>query len=391
MRGAEGKGRTLSPPLRATLSSSFSRGEQALLFINRRGYASLPLCLSCGTALKCPNCSLSLTLHGPKSSIGIKNVNRDGNWDGNRDGNRDGSNNNHDVFAPYDREGTLSVVAGIPPGSTLICHGCGHRGNPSQKCPSCGHGVVRYMGTGTEKLLELLEKEYGKKGVKLDADSTRKKGGFKGILESFGRGEADFMVGTQMAAKGHDFPNLTAVGVVDADLGLNLPDFRAAERTHQLLSQVSGRAGRADKPGVVIIQSLNPDHYAIVAAARHDFLAFYDKEIAIREELSLPPFGRLALLRFISSDEKEADTLSETAATILKPLLLGLPEGEAEALGPAPSPVSKLKDRHRRQIMLRTISVKTRHRILKSFIPAFRKKLPKGFTFTVDIDPYHLI
>jgi primosomal protein N' (replication factor Y) len=342
-RAAMGKRKLLSQELAASLKYSFSKNEQALLFINRRGYSSLPLCPSCGTVLKCPNCSVNLTLHGPSGAYG-----------------------------PYNNE-DYEVLAGIPKGSVLICHGCGFRGAPVSKCPSCGEGVLRYQGTGTEKLLMQLERDYGMRGVKLDADSVRKKGGFKNILESFGNGDADFMVGTQMAAKGHDFPNLTTVGVVDADLGLNLPDFRAAERTHQLLSQVSGRAGRADKPGVVVIQTLNPDHYAIVAAAKHDFMTFYQKEIEIRKDLSLPPVGRLALLRFSGKQEEEVERLAEEAATMLSPLLLRLPKGEAEIMGPAPSPVEKLKERHRWQIMLRTDSVRARHAILKSFAAEFRK------------------
>jgi primosomal protein N' (replication factor Y) len=262
---------------------------------------------------------------------------------------------------------------------------------PILNCPCCGSGIVRYMGIGTEKLYDHVTKEFNVKGLRLDADSTRKKGGFKGILESFGKGEVSFMVGTQMAAKGHDFRNLTVVGVVDADVGLNLPDFRAAERSYQLLSQVSGRAGRAEKKGKVIIQTLNPIHYALEAAKNHDFLTFYEKEAVLREELCLPPFGRLALLRFQGPEEEETEKQAIRAANIISPILKEYEVGEVELLGPAPSPISRLKERYRFQIMLKTKSVHSRYKILTHFISSFRKDLPKDYIFTVDVDPYHLL
>jgi primosomal protein N' (replication factor Y) len=251
--------------------------------------------------------------------------------------------------------------------------------------------MVRYMGLGTEKLAELVEKELKVKGIRLDRESTKKKGGIKEILESFARSEADFMVGTQMAAKGHDFANLTVVGVVDADIGLNFPDFRAAERTHQLLSQVSGRAGRAEKPGKVVIQTLNPNHYALRAAANHDYMEFFQEEIALRQEMGLPPFGRLALLRFSSLDEKEAESIAQKAASLLEPAIKPYLQKEVFLLGPAPAPVSRLKERYRFQLFLRCSTVRIRHKILTSFLPPFRKKLPKTVILTVDIDPYQLM
>jgi primosomal protein N' (replication factor Y) len=351
--------RILSPELRNEILAAFHRGEQALLFINRRGWASLPLCLSCGATLKCPSCSLNLTLHGPQGPV------------------CEGADAEH--------------VRGIPAGSVLICHGCGWRGRPPAACPDCGAGMVRYLGAGTERLLESAERDFKTRGMRLDADSARRKGGLKAALEGFGRGEASFLVGTQMAAKGHDFPNLTVVGVVDADVGLSLPDFRAAERTFQLLSQVAGRAGRAGKPGRVLIQTLNPDHYSIVSARSHDYPSFYASEAALRRELGLPPFGRLALLRFTGPDEARAEDASERAAGDLRALISERPGAGLSLLGPATSPVGRLKERFRFQMMLRADTSAARGEILAAFAPLCRKTLPKSVALAVDVDPYHLM
>jgi primosomal protein N' (replication factor Y) len=352
-------GRILSPELRNELLAAFGRGEQALLFVNRRGWASLPICLSCGEALKCPGCSLNLTLHGPQG--------------------------------PPLEGAEAGSVRDIPEGSLLVCHGCGWRGRPPAVCPGCGEGLVRYMGAGTERILESAEKDFRVRGLRLDADSARAKGGLKAILEGFGRGEAAFMVGTQMAAKGHDFPNLTVVGVVDADIGLNLPDFRAAERTYQLLSQVSGRAGRAGKPGRVVIQTLNPGHYSVTAACSHDYLSFYRAEAGMRRELGLPPFGRLALLRFTGADEARTEAAAAGAAETLRGLVEARPDGDFLLLGPAPSPVDRLKARYRFQMMLRAGTSAARGEVLAAFAPLCRKRLPKTVAFSVDVDPYHLL
>jgi primosomal protein N' (replication factor Y) len=359
-RGSPKGGRILSPELRNELISAFGRGEQALLFVNRRGWASFPLCMTCGETLKCPNCSLNLTLHGPQG--------------------------------PEVEGAEEGRIRGIPEGSVLICHGCGWRGRPPAKCPSCGAGMVRYLGAGTERIHASAEKDFKVSGLRLDVDATRRKGGLKAVLEGFGRGEAAFMVGTQMAAKGHDFPNLTVVGVVDADIGLNLPDFRAAERTYQLLSQVSGRAGRAGKPGRVVIQTMNPDHYSVSAASSHDYGAFYRAELAMRRDLGLPPFGRLALLRLSGPDEVRTERAASRAGAMLRETVADRADREDFLiLGPAPSPVVKLKERYRFQIMFRAVTSRVRGEVLSEFIQKFRKSLPKHVAFAVDVDPYHLM
>jgi primosomal protein N' (replication factor Y) len=358
-RSAPRGAKVLSPELRDSLAAAFARGEQALLFLNRRGHSSTPVCVKCGEALKCPYCSLTLTLHGPRS-------------------------------APHP-DAECGELGGIPEGSALVCHGCGWRSQPKDACPACGAGIVRYLGIGTEKLTTLVEKEFGAKGLRMDADSTRSKGGSKEILEAFGRGDADFMAGTQMAAKGHDFANLTVVGVVDADIGLHMPDFRAAERTFQLLSQAAGRAGRAKKPGKVIIQTFNPGHYAVQAAAAHDYLGFFKSELETREALCLPPLSRLALLRFSADSEELLSQTADRAAAALQALVKGGPDGEYELLGPAQSPIYKLKERFRAQIMLRAKTHGGRRKVLEAFVGPFRKTLKKGAAMTVDVDPYHMM
>lgn len=348
---------TLSPVLKKRLGDTLGRGEQALLFINRRGLANLPMCLKCGEVLKCPHCSRTLTLHGPEGP-------------GER-GADHGEVNERQV---------------------LVCHSCGYRATPTKACPACMSPLFRYFGVGTEKLAELAEKTFPQAiAGRLDTDSVKRRGGLKEILGGFARGDFNLLVGTQMAAKGHDFPNLTLVGVVDADLGLNLPDFRAAERTFQLLSQVSGRAGRADRPGLVLIQTLTPRHPVLKAVAEHDYEAFFASEIQVRSELGYPPFSRLALIRFSGPDEAETARLAEEAAEQARPLLSGLAEGDLELMGPVPSPLARIKDRFRFQFMLRAQNVTVRHNFLSAWLPPVREKLPPGLRLAVDIDPYHLL
>ena len=250
---------------------------------------------------------------------------------------------------------------------------------------------MRYLGVGTESLKKLVERDFGKKGLRLDTDSARARGGLKTILESFSKGEADFLVGTQMAAKGHDFSRLTLVGVIEADLGLSVPDFRAAERTFQLLSQVSGRAGRRERPGRVLIQTRNPDHYAMVAAKSHDYDLFFRNEIAIREELGLPPFSLLALVRIFGPEEAQVAETAERAAEAARALIGDAPSEEIELFGPAPAPLTRLREKYRYQMMLRSRTASERRRILAAWTPAVRKGLPPEVMMTVDVDPYNLL
>ncbi len=344
----------LSLDLKQNLGETLARGEQALLFVNRRGMANLPMCLKCGEVLKCPHCSRTLTLHGsgPESA---------------------------------------EALAEVTEAQVLICHSCGYRADPPKACPACLSPLFRYFGVGTEKLLKLARDYFPQvRASRLDTDSVRRRGGLKKILQGFAQGDYNLLVGTQMAAKGHDFPNLTLVGVVDADLGLNLPDFRAAERTFQLLSQVSGRAGRADTPGSVLIQTLTPRHPVLQAVTTHDYETFFHYEIQARAELGYPPFGRLALLRLSGPDEAELNALAENLAATGRPLAREV-GGGLELLGPVPSPIAKLKDRYRIQFLIRSPNVALRHQLLTRWLPGARATLPAGVRLSVDVDPYHLL
>jgi primosomal protein N' (replication factor Y) len=355
--------------LKVSLRETFDRGEQALMFINRRGLAHIPMCMSCGEVMKCPHCSLSLTLHTNFDKL--SRLSRDEGEDSN--------------------EAETPVAAKLESDNLLVCHGCGYRATPPKKCPKCNSPMFRYLGVGTESLIRDMEKRFGKKGLRLDTDSTRLKGGLKSILESFSNGEADFLVGTQMASKGHDFSNLTLVGVVEADMGLNMPDFRAAERTFQLLSQVSGRAGRRERPGKVFIQTRIPSHYAMTSARDHDYGTFFENEIAIRQELGYPPFARLALIRFIGSEDRLVENIAMKAAERGRELLGSKPASEIEVLGPAPCPKIKLREKYRHQIMVRAARSEDRHRLLRAWLPEVRKSLSHGVIIIVDVDPYNMM
>ncbi|UQZ88759.1 primosomal protein N' [Deltaproteobacteria bacterium Smac51] len=351
--------KVLSPPLRKDLSDTLDRGEQALLFINRRGMANLPMCLACGEALKCPHCSRTLTLHGPAGRTEAES------------------------------EGNLTHAA-IDNRQVLVCHSCGYRAEPPKACPACLSPLFRYFGVGTEKLLKMAEDDFPQvRGSRLDTDSVRRRGGLKGILQKFASGEFNLLVGTQMAAKGHDFPNLTLVGVVDADLGLNLPDFRAAERTFQLLSQVAGRAGRSDTPGRVLVQTMVPGHPVLQAVAHHDYEEFYQQEIEVRAELGFPPFSRLALIRISGPDETHTAELAAKGADLARLLMKDM--DDLDLFGPAPSPIARIKDLYRYQFQVRAGTVATRRKFLEAWLPRLRAIIPPNVRMIVDIDPYQLL
>lgn len=281
------------------LGETLERGEQALLFMNRRGFASFLLCRECGHAPRCRACEVSLTLHLP---------------------------------------------------STLRCHYCDFVQDAPERCPQCGGPYLRPFGGGTQRIEQEVHKAFPfARPVRMDVDTTARKGAHARIVEAFSRGEHDVLIGTQMVAKGLHFPGVTLVGVVSADVGLHFPDFRAAERTFQLLSQVAGRAGRGRQAGEVVIQTYAPDHYAIRAAAAHDYEGFYRAELAYRRRAGYPPFA--ALVRCLWSGEDEPAVIQEAQAAALR-LGQGLPAG-VEAVGPSPAPISRLQGRFRWHLVLK--------------------------------------
>jgi primosomal protein N' (replication factor Y) len=337
LRGAD---RYFSPDLEAAVEETLARGEKAMLFLNRRGYAPAVTCLDCGQTATCRNCQVSLTFH-------------------------------------RQREG-------------LLCHYCNAASKAPEACAACGSHKLAQVGIGTERLAAWASKRWKEARVaRLDSDISRKKGAYGEILARMQAGELDILVGTQMIAKGHDFPEVTLVGVLLADQSLSFPDFRAAERTFQILTQVAGRAGRGDRPGRVIVQTLSPDHFCIRMAARHDFDGFMGEELAGREALGYPPFGRMLLLRLWGSREERVREASEEAAAALtgavSPLGIAL-------LGPAPSPIPRVKRKHRYQILLKMPAGFPVGEVFPELLRPLRELVrKKGVRMEADVDPYHMM
>ncbi len=328
-----------SPQLKEAITQRLERAEQTMLFLNRRGYSSSLQCPKCGYVAQCPNCSVSLTFHR-----------------------RD---------------------------DKLACHVCGHTAKVPSVCPEakCRNPAIRYAGMGTERVEETLTKLFPKARIqRMDSDLMKRKDDYRRALGDFKIGKIDILVGTQMIAKGLHFENVTLVGVIYADLSLHMPDFRAGERTFQLLTQVAGRAGRGDIEGEVFVQAFTPFHPAIQFARRHDFAGFYDQELEFRAQLKYPPFTRVALLTLKSRSEEKlqftADFLKvevEKAAVGLKDLIIA---------GPAPAPLLRAESFYRYQIMLRTPQMPQLSRRLAALLTTL--KLPDDVTLAVDVDPVNL-
>ncbi len=339
----------LSPQLTNALGKVYKSGEQAILFLNRRGFARFMQCHSCGHIFQCRNCSVSLCYHARERH--------------------------------------------------LLCHHCNWVMQPPFVCPQCGNQVHRYAGTGTERVEEELRRLLPPlRCIRMDADTTRRKHAHWDMLEDFKSGRAQVLLGTQMIAKGLDIPNVTLVGVISADTSLGLPDFRAGERTFQLLTQVSGRAGRGNLPGKVIVQTYNPEHYAVEAAVRGDARTFYGQETGFRREAFYPPFCRLVNLVLSSSVEEHVRAASSGLGDILRQGLM--PEREV-VLGPAPAPLSRIKGRYRYHVMVKTTSLEGIAGKLEESLAAyesFRSSYcrDKGIdrediSLAVDVDPVTLL
>ncbi len=314
------------------LQDRLGKGEQSILMLNRRGFSSFMMCRDCGAVLKCPNCDISLTLHMDTR--------------------------------------------------TMRCHYCGHEEPIPQYSPQCHSRHIRYYGTGTEKVAAQLSALLpAARVLRMDVDTTRRKGMHEKILRQFGEHQADILLGTQMIAKGLDFPDVTLVGVLNADTGLELPDFRASEHTFDLLAQVSGRAGRADKPGHVIIQTFNPDHYAIRLAQAHDYDRFFATEMNVRYRGGYPPY--YYTVRVMASHEQEAVAakamirISEQIKRSVAPSTI--------ILGPSPRPIARMKRRYYYQLVIKYKQDPQLHRILTTVLTETQ---PRGFRdLQVSIDP----
>jgi primosomal protein N' (replication factor Y) len=324
-------GRTLfSGRLRELLAETLDRGEQAILLMQRRGWAPIYLCRDCGHRVQCPSCSVSLVVHR--------------------------------------RSGDLR------------CHYCDHRASMPTTCPSCQGTLLDAVGAGTEKVAHHLARLFpDATSAILDRDTVRRRSGLQDTLGAFASGAVQVLIGTQMVAKGHHFPNVTLTGVISADAMLSLPDFRAGERTFQLLTQIAGRSGRGETPGRVVIQTYYPDHPAVLLARKHDVTTFLEEELVFRRAFDYPPVTRLGLIRFESATERLARQAAEAATQAVSPV-----PRRVRLRGPAPAPLERIRNQWRWQLL---ISAANRE-LLRELLERIEElKVPRNVRRIIDVDP----
>jgi len=321
----------LSTRLLTELDETLKRGEQSILFLNRRGFAPFLLCPECNYTMTCPNCSVTLTFHRSRG---------------------------------------------------MLCHYCGNLQNPPSQCPSCKGSRIAPVGTGIQRVEDALQSAFpGAVVERLDRDVLDKRGALETIYRRMDTGEIQIIVGTQILAKGHDFPGVTLVGILNAEQALDFPDFRASERTYQLITQVSGRAGRGEKRGTVLVQSYAPGHYAVSAALAHDYEGFYRAETTVRQELGYPPFRRLGRVIVDGTDEQK---VQKTTMNLVRRIYL---PAKTRILGPSPAPLPKIQNRHRWHFLL----LADTHGQLTKALSALRSDPPPGIRIHVRVDPYNLM
>ena len=334
-----GKQQTFSDELKTAITETHERGQQSIILLNRRGFSSFALCRSCGEAIRCPNCDVTLTYHRYNSS--------------------------------------------------LQCHYCNYIRPVPRACPACDGQYMHYVGEGTEQLEAKLKEMFPQMTIaRVDRDTTRRRGSLEHLLMEFAAGTIDLLVGTQMLAKGHDFHNVTLVGVISVDAGLSLPDFRAAERTFQLLTQVAGRAGRGDLRGRVVIQTYHPEHYSLVCAKAQDYDEFYRREISFRRSMHYPPFTTLIN---ICIHDKEFDRAASTSDYLARELRSAAKDSTLRILGPAPAPIARIKSEHRFQIL---IKARSRKRAREALDFAMDRAITEGHnprSITIEVDPVSLM
>ena len=327
----------LSRPLRAGIQGRLDHGEQTLVLLNRRGFATAVFCRQCAGTVDCPNCSVSLVVHGEGSARRAR------------------------------------------------CHYCNYTARVPAACPLCAGPYLEQTGFGTERVeAEVRAACPGARVARLDRDAIRRKGSLPALLNRFRAGEIDVLVGTQMIAKGHDFPRVTLVGVVSADVGLGLADFRASERTFQLLTQVAGRAGRGEQPGEAIVQTLYPSHYSIQLACRQDYPAFYQRELAFRTAMRYPPV--ISLVNAVVRSRTFSGAMDDAADVVQK--IREADGGRLRVLGPAPAPLGKLRGEYRAQLLLKGTNRRQIREALQRAIAA-RPDLQRRMI--VDVDPLSVL
>ncbi|EKN66380.1 primosome assembly protein PriA [Neobacillus bataviensis LMG 21833] len=334
----EGNRSMFSRKLFEMLKDRIEKKQQSVLFLNKRGHSSFVMCRDCGYVMNCPNCDISLTYHRV---------------------------NEH-----------------------MKCHYCGYESYVPKHCPECNSEYIRYFGTGTQK----VEEELGKilpeaRVIRMDVDTTGKKGSHERLLTDFKDGKADILLGTQMIAKGLDFPNITLVGVLSADTMLHLPDFRASEKTFQLLTQVSGRAGRHQLPGEVIIQTYTPEHYSVVLAGKQDYDLFYQQEMLIRKTRQYPPFYYLSL---ITVSHEQLITVVSEMEKVVKHIRSHVSSGTV-VLGPAASPIPRINNRYRYQCLIKYKREPNLIKILKTILDQYQKDTKSGLQVSIDVNPFILM
>jgi primosomal protein N' (replication factor Y) len=344
-RGVKGSRRFITSELYDAMKTTIGRGEQVLLFLNRRGFAGYPVCSHCGEAVRCNNCDISLTFHQKDNAY--------------------------------------------------KCHYCGFARAAASKCMSCGSSKIRLLGLGTEKIEDAAKMLFPHAAVaRMDRDTTRRKGSIIKILKGLRNRSIDILVGTQMVAKGHDFPNITLVGIICADLSLNFPDFRAGERTFQLLAQVAGRAGRGSVPGRVILQTYNPNHFSILSATRQDFQPFYNAEIGFRKSLCYPPFSRVVQIKISGKDKEKTRQHAQTVGDLcneLKKRNRSLSRS-LEILGPVEAPLYRIAGKYRWQILLKGLEVQPLHRFLHNLWLVNKAKISRrDVNVVLDVDPVFMM
>ncbi len=339
----KGNRNSLSLSLSSLLKDRMEKREQALLFLNRRGFSTFVKCQECGHIEKCPRCDITLTFHRTDFS--------------------------------------------------LRCHYCNHYKRAPELCPSCQGSDFMYKGTGTQKIEEELKRDFPSALMeRMDLDTMTKKGAHRRILSDFGNKKFNILLGTQMITKGLDFPEVTLVGVISADMSLDLPDFRSKERTFQLLAQVAGRAGRGKQGGKVIVQTYHPEEWSIRLAAEHDFEAFYQKEMEQRRELGYPPFHHLILVVFSGSNPKTVTASAQEFSYLLRRKVASEKQKQTEVLGPAPAPLSKIKNQYRWQLLIKTSSVTKTGSLIRRFLEQDKNpKTQKAVRIIVNVDPMGML
>ncbi|MGI6224906.1 MAG: primosomal protein N' [Peptococcales bacterium] len=328
-----------SQELTEAITTTLSKREQIILFLNRRGFSTFVLCRECGSPLRCQNCSIALTYHTMPNE--------------------------------------------------MKCHYCNFKSYIPKRCPNCGSSFIRYFGTGTQQVVQEINRIWPEAQVaRMDVDTTTTKNAHQNILGDFKRGKTNILVGTQMITKGLDFPNVTLVGVIAADISLNLPDYTSGERTFQLLTQVAGRAGRGSKAGQVIIQTYNPDHYSIIAGKHQDFREFYDQEISVREVMGYPPFNFLVRVLVSDYQEKSVVYFLENLSQFIQN---NYSEG-VEIFGPAQAPIGKIKNRYRWQLILKGKSLEFLRQAITDGLQRNEKvETNKTLRVIVDVEPQNIL